>query len=50
MYMKEDGESESGSREEEITPFLEEDNEIEYPVNGKIFVTRHSFQCANQGG
>lgn len=43
MILKEDGEIESGTKEEDTMPHLEEDNEVEHPVDGKILVTRQAL-------
>lgn len=43
MFIREDGEIESGLREKDMMPHLEEDNEVEYPMDGKILVTRHDL-------
>lgn len=41
MFIREDKEIESKLKDEEdIMPPLEEDNEVEYPVDGKILVTK----------
>lgn len=44
MFIKEDRETENESKEEKDTvPSLKDDNEVEYPMNVKILVTKYAL-------